>query len=459
MAIPRFTPSDLGGQNFTHNPGSVATAIETSFYRAQENVRQNEESDRADTRLAMQQEQFEYEKTIRPLREQALRLGLSSDLLGIQAQGADLAFKQGSIQAQQMELAANQGVLQSFQSNPTIQKGLEAALRIYGGTPGGEAQQGTSVPSSDPNVDRALRMSGADAGLPQGDTGADVQNPLLPNIQERGETSSTPQSASKGGLPSVADTDAEYLADAYLEAVDIAKDVVKANGGNVNKANESIVRKSQSIQLAAMSNPRVKAIVETKQAERTRVQMRQDIEGMPLAVREYMSRVIPEPSSSNPEAVNMARQSRLKQVTDYYQNPTRWLSDHGLVSQVTRGDMSQSQRTAQVSTWLKAANTAVGNDPLLVRQNAAVAQAALMNMNVSLPIVQPSTSIVPEPADRLDITAYYAALRRAAGEDEDELARLGAEEAAAIKNPDKFRRPESSSEVVPPASRFQQAVR
>lgn len=111
MAIPRFTPSDLGGQNFTHDPGSVATAIESSFYRAQENVRQNEESDRADTRLAMQQqeqglrlEETEYQRTLRPLREQSMQLGVASQGLQIANQAIGLQSAQIGVQSEQMRL-------------------------------------------------------------------------------------------------------------------------------------------------------------------------------------------------------------------------------------------------------------------------------------------------------------------------------------------------------------------
>lgn len=111
MAIPRFTPSDLGGQNFTHNPGSVATAIETSFYRAQENVRQNEESDRADTRLAMQQqdqamrqEENAYQQTLRPLREQSMQLGVASQGLQLASQSVGLQSAQLGVQSEQLRL-------------------------------------------------------------------------------------------------------------------------------------------------------------------------------------------------------------------------------------------------------------------------------------------------------------------------------------------------------------------
>ena len=115
MAIPRFTPSDLGGQQFTHDPGSVATAIESSFYRAQENVRQNDESARADERLAIQQqdqamrqEETAYQKTLRPLREQSMQLGVASQGLQIASQSVGLQSAQLGLQGDQIRLGQQQ---------------------------------------------------------------------------------------------------------------------------------------------------------------------------------------------------------------------------------------------------------------------------------------------------------------------------------------------------------------
>lgn len=109
--IPRFTPSDLGGQQFTHNPGSVASAVESSFYRAQENVRQNDESDRADARLAMQQQEFgmrqeenAYQQTLRPLREQQMQLGLASQGLQLANQSLGLQSAQLGIKGEEMRM-------------------------------------------------------------------------------------------------------------------------------------------------------------------------------------------------------------------------------------------------------------------------------------------------------------------------------------------------------------------
>lgn len=124
MAIPRFTPSDLGGQNFTHDPGSVATAIESSFYRAQENVRQNDESARADERLAMQQqdqamrqEETAYQQTLRPLREQSMQLGVASQGLQLASQSVGLQSAQIGVQSEQIRLGQQQQEMQFLTGN------------------------------------------------------------------------------------------------------------------------------------------------------------------------------------------------------------------------------------------------------------------------------------------------------------------------------------------------------
>lgn len=124
MAIPRFTPSDLGGQNFTHDPGSVATAIESSFYRAQENVRQNDESARADERLAIQQqdqamrqEETAYQKTLRPLREQSMQLGVASQGLQLASQSVGLQSAQLGLQGDQIRLGQQQQEMQFLTGN------------------------------------------------------------------------------------------------------------------------------------------------------------------------------------------------------------------------------------------------------------------------------------------------------------------------------------------------------
>lgn len=154
MAIPRFTPSDLGGQNFTHNPGTVASAIEGSFYRAQENVRQNAESARADERLSMQQqeqgvrmEELQYQQTLRPLREQSMQLGVAAQGLNLANQSVGLQTAQIGLQSEQMRLTQQQQEMQFLTGNldwmskqpppSTSQGGVPTTTYSYGADAGG----------------------------------------------------------------------------------------------------------------------------------------------------------------------------------------------------------------------------------------------------------------------------------------------------------------------------------
>lgn len=475
--IFRFSASDFpqpqtGGAD-------VAAAFSNSFYRAQENLRQNQEAGRQEVRFGMeqerfaaQQEQIDYERTLRPLEEQRMRLGIASNLLTLQSQGVGLTFKQGEVRAQQMDLAANAGVLTAFQGNPIINKGIGAAVRLYGGAP---QQQGAQMPLDDPaatamnqagvNLSSAggqgRMVSGDQSGLPtkdQPDEGANLNNPLLPPIDQgqaiRDKVDA--QGQTQGATLSPELTDRMAMADAFMESQDILDSVLRASGGRNTPAISSMIKQAQSLQLAVMSDPETRRLVETRQAEKTKVKMTEDLAGLPPVVADYLRRIIPEPNINNPQSVADAQMARRAQVDQYLKNPNDWLSSHGLA---VGSEMTQSQRIATVKAWLQNASAAVGGDPVKVRQFSVLAQQALTDPNVELPVIAATpVESSGEPASRLDIVAYYAALRREAEANGDakRVAELAREEAAAIKNPSSFRA--GPTEIVAPSSRFRQAV-
>lgn len=486
--IFRFSASDFpqpqtGGAD-------VANAFSTSFYRAQENLRQNGEAGRQEQRFAMEQERFaaqqeelDYERTLRPLKEQQLRLGMASNLLTIQTQGASLTFKQGEVRAQQMELAANTGVLQSFGRNQDINDGIKAAIELYGGAPQQQPQSSPSNPA-----DTAMRQAGVslssaggqpvdEIGIPtkdRTDEGANPNNPLLPPvdqgqaIRDRVDTmganftqmdqsqASTAPAAAPGASFSPEITNRMKLAKAYMEADSITKMTLEASGNRITPAVAAMIQQTQSIQLAALSDPETRKIIETMQSEKTKAQMNEDLSGLPPVVSDYIRRVIPDPSINAPKAVSDAQLARRAQVDDYLRNPNGWLSSHGLA---VGSGMTQSQRIATVKAWLQNASAAVGNDPQSVRQFNVLAQQALNDPNVELPLIAATpVESSGKPASRLDIVAYYAALRREAEamNDSSKLAEIARQEAEAIKNPSSFRA--EPAEIVAPSSRFRKAV-
>lgn len=157
--IPRFSPSDLGVQNFTHNPGSVASAVERSFYSAQENSRQNAESVRADERLAMQQveqgvrmEETAYQQTLRPIREQALQLGVAQQGLQLANQNLGLQSAQNQLKMQQLDVA-QQEQMNSFLNENQTWMGQQSSPR-QGGVPTTSYSYGAAVGGPDEMQDK-----------------------------------------------------------------------------------------------------------------------------------------------------------------------------------------------------------------------------------------------------------------------------------------------------------------
>ena len=132
MAITRFSPSDLGT---VVNPGeNVASTVQDSFYKARQNMRQDEEAARQAERFPMEKERFDMQKqqfeagmedrewsneNIRPLELQQKQLGVAAAGLGMANQSLGLQQANQKIQLDAMRIS------QEMQTNQMLDSSME----------------------------------------------------------------------------------------------------------------------------------------------------------------------------------------------------------------------------------------------------------------------------------------------------------------------------------------------